>query len=428
MPGMGYSIPGAGAYGPLRPRRYGRGGYWTDMGQKYGAKVGGWLGGKAMSYLSGGGAYKRRAYKGSGSYNEVSEGRMAPLPPSFATKKSDDYVEINHREFLGDIISSGSASTFATQTFNINAGDSLCFPWLSQIAQTSFQQYQFQGLIFEFKSMSADALNSTNTALGSVIASVNYDATDAAPTTRAQMENMDWSQCCKPSESFAIPVECKRSETWGRGLLFTRQSLSVPSGSDRKTFDLGSLTIATAGIQGTSVNLGSLYVTYKVRLYKTVQFAPLINAGFFHMIASGAAVTTLYLGTTATQITEANNMGVTFSNTVITIPLTRLIPGAVYEMTVLWVGGSAATAGVTITLGGSISAYTGLSINGTTLGSAVVTSAGTATGLFARQLFQVSAAPTAAGTLTFSAGTLPAATCSVDVMIYQRNGDTTNLP
>jgi hypothetical protein len=32
------------------------------------------------------------------------------------------------------------------------------------------------GLVFEYKSMSADALNSVNTALGQVIMSVQYDA------------------------------------------------------------------------------------------------------------------------------------------------------------------------------------------------------------------------------------------------------------
>jgi hypothetical protein len=39
------------------------------------------------------------------------------------------------------------------------------FPWLSNIAQ-NFESYKLRGLVFEFKSMSGDALTSTNTALG----------------------------------------------------------------------------------------------------------------------------------------------------------------------------------------------------------------------------------------------------------------------
>lgn len=429
--------PGSGAYaGYMRPRRGGRGGYWSDLGTKYGSALGGYLGGRAVGAVSrllgGSGAYrKRKRYTGHGSYAEVSAGEIAPLPPTFATNPRGDYVEINHREYLGDIISSSSANTFNVQQFNINAGDSLCFPWLSNIAATSFQQYQFQGLIFEYKSMSADALNSTNTALGSVVAAVNYDATDAAPTNRAQMENTDWSQCLKPSESFAVPIECKRSETWGRGLLFTRQSLTLPSGTDRKTFDLGTLSIATLGIQGTSVNLGSLYVTYKVRLYKTVQFAPQITAGFYHLIANNAAITTAYLGTTATQVQRANNMGVTQTATALTVPLARLVPNAVYYLIVLYSGSSTASlAAPTITpSGATISNYAGFCTSGAPpSNTGDVYNTGTSTVMLRIYSFYIGATPTADMTLTFSGGLIPTGTCTVDVQLIQRNGDLTNLP
>lgn len=40
------------------------------------------------------------------------------------------------------------------------------------------------GLIFEFKSMSGNALNSTNTALGQIIMSAQYDAGNAPFTDK----------------------------------------------------------------------------------------------------------------------------------------------------------------------------------------------------------------------------------------------------
>lgn len=450
-----------------RGRYYGSGGYFSDLGEKWGARAGGWLGnyaGGAADKLFGTGAYYRRGYRGyrgygrqyyrpsyrrpyGGAYYGGGRGVMvvaaprkkkvrktksgnlksevlAPLPPTFATSKKNDYVEICHREYLGDIISSSTANTFQTQSFYINAGDVLTFPWLSQIAGACFQQFKFVSAMFEFKSMSADALNSTNTALGSVVASVNYDATDAVPLNRAMMENTDWSQCTKPSQSFVVPIECKDNETAMRGLFYTRQSQTLPTGSDRKMFDMGVLTIATLGIQGTSVNLGSLYVTYKVRLYKTVQFAPLILAGFYHLYCTGA--TAAALGTARTEI--ANNIGITASSTVLTIPRARLIPNALYMMTIVWSGTSAACTIPTITIaGGGVSMYTGLEAGATDFSA--TSNTGTTTGnLLYMDWFQVGSTPTSDLTITFSGGAFPTGSTTADIQIIQRNADTTSLP
>lgn len=74
-------------------------------------------------------------------------------------------IIITHREYIGDVITSGTAGAFKTNTYYINPGLNKTFPWLSQIAQ-NFESYRMLGCAFEFKSMSSDALNSTNTALG----------------------------------------------------------------------------------------------------------------------------------------------------------------------------------------------------------------------------------------------------------------------
>lgn len=90
---------------------------------------------------------------------------------------------ITHREYIGDIISSPTAGAFSFNTYSINPGYVGTFPWLSNIAQ-NFESYKMHGLVFEYKTMSVDALNSVNTALGQVILSVQYDAANAPFTNK----------------------------------------------------------------------------------------------------------------------------------------------------------------------------------------------------------------------------------------------------
>jgi hypothetical protein len=56
--------------------------------------------------------------------------------------------------------------------------------------------------------MSADALNSTNTALGQVILSVQYDAANPPFTNKQAQEAYDGSISIKPSSSVLFGVEC----------------------------------------------------------------------------------------------------------------------------------------------------------------------------------------------------------------------------
>jgi hypothetical protein len=67
------------------------------------------------------------------------------------------------------------STAFTNTSFNINPSNALLFPWLSNIA-ANFSEYRFKNLRFCFNSTSANALNSTNTALGQVIMTTNYNA------------------------------------------------------------------------------------------------------------------------------------------------------------------------------------------------------------------------------------------------------------
>ena len=61
--------------------------------------------------------------------------------------------------------------------------------------------------------MSADALNSVNTALGQVIMATDYNAANPPFAQKSEMENYEYGQSAKPSESAIHPIECARLQT-----------------------------------------------------------------------------------------------------------------------------------------------------------------------------------------------------------------------
>ena len=341
--------------GATRQRLRGSGAYTLDdgpwakrgaaLGNVIGRYYGGALGGMAGSYLG------RRLFHyparlfGSGSYTQVNApgariSRMAPQVPSFVNDSGDDSVCIVHREYLGDVITSGTAGAFSINSYGLNPSEVNTFPWLSNLAQPNYQQYKFEGLVFEFRSFSADALNSTNTALGSVFACINYDYTDQDLASRYEVENTDWSASCKPSEHMMIPVECKARQTSMNGLLYVINGNTIPPNTDPKTYYLGKLWVGTTGFQGTNVNIGSLYVTYKVRLYKPLMTPPLSN-GLLALYTRQSATVAAPFGTStlSTDLT-CDSWGVTFNSagTVMTIDKSRLVVGQVFLVMLRYVG------------------------------------------------------------------------------------------
>lgn len=190
-------------------------------------------------------------------------------PPIFA--KNGRGVIIKHREYLGDI--TGSVA-FNINGYPINPGMPQTFPWLSAVA-SAYEQFSFKGLVFEFKSTSSNALNSTNTALGAVIMATEYDSKKPAFSSKLQMENYEFATSCKPAESCLHPVECNPAEST-LTCLYTRQPSSVIS--DLRFNDLGQFYIATVGMQASSV-IGELWCTYEVELLKPrIDVVPAVNS------------------------------------------------------------------------------------------------------------------------------------------------------
>lgn len=175
-------------------------------------------------------------------------------------------VIVRHKEFVGNV---QPTSTFDASAYPLNPGLDVTFPWLSQIAP-AFQQYRWRGLIFTYKSTSADLVSTTNTSLGSVIMATDYDAVSPDIQTKREMLNYEFSATAKPSTSFIHMIETAKSQTYDRGLLYTRDG-PVPVGADKRLYDIGTFYIATDGMQNpgvTTAQIGELWVSYEIEFLK----------------------------------------------------------------------------------------------------------------------------------------------------------------
>nr|QKV51330.1 putative capsid protein [Crucivirus sp.] len=222
-----------------------------------GVGLGSFLGGKAGHLIE--------QITGFGDYAIEGNSIMGLSPPEMRNSSGDSYI-VRHREFITDI---SPSTTFTNQSFRINPGISSSFPWLSQIAG-SFDEYRMRGMIFEFKSMSSDSILSSgaSTSLGSVVMATQYNSLQAPFADKKTMENYQFANSAKPSQSFMHPIECARSLT-AVDQLFVRNSSNITNlVGDLRLYDAGNFQIATVGMQNTTGVIGELWVTYEIEFLK----------------------------------------------------------------------------------------------------------------------------------------------------------------
>lgn len=223
-----------------------------------GSAIGGHLG-NLGSRVTGWGAY------------QISKNSLMQTVPSVRNSRTLEGVTIiHHKEYICDIFSGtltapATSTPFTIQTFPINVGMASTFPWLSGVAN-NYIQYKVNGMLFEFVSSSGDAFSSTNASAGEVILATNYDSVLPTFTTKQQMLNEEFSSSNKPSQNIIHPIECDPKQT-PVDKLYIRND-APPANADLRLYDLGQFSIATIGQQAGGVNLGSLYVTYEIYLYK----------------------------------------------------------------------------------------------------------------------------------------------------------------
>lgn len=219
-----------------------------------GRRFGGWLG-NVIKTATGFGEYNIRQ-------NSLYEGAQVPFVENRPTVNG---TTISHREYVMDVITSPVPGAFHSEQFYINPALSTTFEWMAQIA-ANYEEYILEGMLFVFRSMSADALNSTNTALGNVVMATQYNTYQPIFSNKAEMESHAYSMSCKPSQDMVHPIECDPHQS-SITTFFTRNGL-VPDGADRRLYDVGRFEIATCGFQAASVNIGELHITYQVTLMK----------------------------------------------------------------------------------------------------------------------------------------------------------------
>lgn len=270
------------------------------LGGPAGAGIGGMVGnagGKFMSSIFGHGDYGVSNI-GAIKENNIALSNSAQAPQFGSGKVACKFV---HREFLGDIYSALLPSTFKIESYPLNPGLERTFPWLAGVVGAKFQQYRLNGLTFEFRSMSSDALNSTNTALGSVIMSTDYDSADSTFSSKQEMENTEYGVSCKPSTNMMHAIECARAQTPVNELYI--RAFDVPTGKDIRLYDMGRFSIATTGCQGSNVNLGELWVSYDIDCFKAIEQVPQYLTPFAQYTLNNVDATHV-LGTSQTVVKD----------------------------------------------------------------------------------------------------------------------------
>lgn len=238
----------------------------AKLGGPVGAKIGRTLGRGAAGLFSkiiGKGAYTVRTNTITNPGSYVMDGiDQVPLMHNDAGT-----TRIRHREYITDVF---STEDFTNLTFDIQPTNPQLFPWLSAAAQ-NYEQHKWLGLVFEFKSLSANALTSANTGLGSVSLATQYNALNSPFVNKQELLNYQFASSVKPADSMLHPVECDPNQTPNQPLYMR---IGSQAAGDARLFNIGTLNLVTQGMQSDGATIGELWVTYDILCIK-----PRISSG-----------------------------------------------------------------------------------------------------------------------------------------------------
>jgi len=249
-------------------------------------------------------------------FNVAQNPKLSPMFPTGASSRARrSRVEIDD-EYIVDI--AGSVS-FAATSFAVNPGQSSTFPWLSKEA-ILFEKYKILRLEFYYRpQVSAYA---TNGQTGKVMLSFDFDASDAPPAFKQQVEDTHPHSDGMPYEEVLLtidPKDCSLQDSY-----FVRPG-GLPGSSDIKTYDAGVLTVSTIGTNS-SANIGELRVRYAIALQdpvlENVVSAPLnYHVSNFQSTSAESSGATTVAKTLALATTVTNGVGASNASGVITLPV-----------------------------------------------------------------------------------------------------------
>lgn len=251
--------------------RSGYGGYYDPdtqewkkgFGPNYGSRLGSALGEGLQSFAE---------VIGLGEYKVKKNSLMANIdmgtdPPRVKNSMRGEATIIHHREFIGDLFTgAGTVSPFQLQTYSINIGNSLLFPFGAALAR-NFQEWEPRGIIVELKSTSSDY--AAQLALGSMFLAVDYNSLDSPPANKTELENLEYAVSQKPSKSMCMPVECAMVND-----VLTHLYVSLDgeyNGGDPRFSDLGKLYVGSFGVPNTgglASPIAEIWISYEIALFK----------------------------------------------------------------------------------------------------------------------------------------------------------------
>lgn len=308
------------------------------VGAAVGAAVGGAVG-SSVGYYTGSGDYELQfPQKKQKMFNKT----------SLAKFKSGQRTNIVcNREYIGDITTSGTIGAFKNEQFVINPGLGRTFPWLSTMAQ-QYEQYKVHGMVFEFKSTSGDSVASTNTAIGTVILSTEYNVNASPYINKQYMENAQYAQSAKSSVNQLHGIECSNSDR-PMQVLFTRTGNLTASGDSLKWYDLANFQIATVGFQAANVVVGELWVSYNIEFFKP-QIPKQIGGAIAGMFLGLSNANTPSFPFGDTPLFSRTTFEVAVLGTSITVPVLPL--GSRFSFIVNWTGTSVLQTNLAFTYSG----------------------------------------------------------------------------
>jgi len=407
-------ITGRGAYRKRYPRSTSAA-YSTPYGAMIGGGIGTALGGPIGGMIGGGVGHLAQSLikhiSGFGDYTvEVNSLMGDKFNPPELINQSHRSVCLRHREYITDIT---AESAFTVQAFDINPGLSETFPWLAGVAN-NFEEYMIAGMVFEYKSLSADYTTASSAALGYVAMATQYNPLLPEFPDKVHLENYEFANSAKPSENFIHPIECKKSLN-PVNQLYVRTG-PVEDNADQRLYDLGKFQIATGGNSGSGV-LGELWCTYEIHFYKPklVDSEDILLAGHWQL---NSITNASPLGSAAATEVSGTNLDVTLTGGSITFPAT--MDSGRYFIEWNCVGTStASTACPTLTAASNCSFPNKFSNNA---GSKFTSKTGvTSDGVL--MVFTVTITGPSAVVVFNDDGTLPASSTSGDLWITQLNSE-----
>lgn len=211
--------------------------------------------------------------------------------------KGDARILVKHTEFIADVRSLNVLGYIPGPKYPINPGMAITFPWLSTIAK-NYESYRFRKLCFHYET------TSPSTFAGTVIYSVDFDAADEQPLTKADALACHLAERGAPWTSFSMPLD--RSDLWKMTQRYIRSGATL-NNEDIKTYDVGNLWLSTD--HATVGMVGELHVSYEIELMTPQPAGPPLG---FKVVGGGGITNNNIFGTTPVK-TGNLDVGVTNS-------------------------------------------------------------------------------------------------------------------